>query len=232
MPESTAGYFDYEAFARACDRSGLSRKRIAEALGVTPTTVSSLAGGRSSPQFTRLARIAEVLGGEPSDYLKLPPRSEWKLEQYRVAHGYTQGELARKLRVAPSLVSSWERDKGVPSEAMAQRLAELYGVAVSVIRPEAPPTQSVAKRTSAASSAMALDLAESVLAYAQDAAGIAARVSPAERVAIHAQIRDRVEQSIALLGSLIAQLPPVRRVAAYRLLKRLIEVFDAVSDTE
>jgi transcriptional regulator with XRE-family HTH domain len=234
MPESTADYFDPEALERACVRTGLTRKRIAEALGVTPTTVSALTSGRSSPKLKLLHRIVEVLGGELTDYLKMPPRSQWKLAHYRVAHGYTQAALAQRIGVAPSLVSSWEQEKYPPGPAATRRLAELYGVSESVIRHSGAvaPTPAAQTRETSASAEAAMDLAESVLAYAKDAAALAARVAPEDRAAIHGQIRDRVEQSLALLGSLIPKLPPGRRVAAYRLFTRLVEVFEEVVDTK
>ncbi len=234
MPESTADYFDPEALERACARTGLTRKRIAEALGVTPTTVSSLTSGRSSPKLSLLHRIVEVLGGELTDYLTMPPRSEWKLAHYRVAHGYSQAALAKRIGVAPSMVSGWEQEKYPPSAAVVRRLAELYGVSESVIRHSGSvaPTPAEQTRTTAASAEVAMDLAESVLAYARDAAKLAAQVPAEDRAVLHRQIRDRIEQSLALLGSLIPKLPPARRVAAYRLFVRLVEIFEEVVDSK
>lgn len=235
VPETTADYFDPRALERACDKSGLTRKRIAEALGVTPTTVSALTSGRSSPSLKLLGRIVEVLGGQLGDYLQLPPKNRWKLAHFRIAHGYTQAALARRIGVAPSLVSAWEQDKFPPSAEAMRKLTELYGVPEMVIREISaakPVTPAAENRAKVASAAAAMDLAESVLAYAKDAAALAGRVGPAERVAIHAQVRERVEQSIGLLGTLIPQLPPARRGEAYRLLRRLTEVFEEVTDTK
>lgn len=234
MPESTADFFDPAAFERACDRSGLTRKRIAEALGVTPTTMSNLTSGRTSPSLKLLHRVVEVFGGELGDYLTLPPRSEWKLEHFRVAHGYTQSALARRLGVARSLVSMWEQEKSPPSAAASAQLAELYGVSEAVIRQlgSGSAARPAPKREQAATAAGVMDLAESVLGYAEDALDLAARMAPEERAAIHAQIRERVEQSLALLGSLIPQLPPARRPAAYRLFTRLAEVFEKVTSSK
>ncbi len=172
------------------------------------------------------------LGGELADYLTMPPRSQWKLAHFRVAHGWTQAVLARHVGVAPSLVSAWEQEKHPPSEKAVRQLAELYGVSEDVIRRSVSVPETPAARSKSASATVAMDLAESVLSYAHDAAQLAERVAPQERVAIHGQIRDRVEQSLALLSSLIPQQPAPRRVEMYRLVRRLTEVFEKVADTQ
>jgi len=235
VPETTADYFSPEAFEQACQNSGLTRKRIAEALGVTPTTMSNVTSGRTSPSLKLLARMVEVFGGDLSDYLALPPQESWKLQHYRIAHGFTQGALAQCVGTTQQTVNNWEVGKYTPSDEAFAKLAELYGVSEATMRQVSATTAAAAPadRKMAAEAAAALEVAQNVLALGEEATELAWRegVTARERQAIYTQTRIRTEQALALVDALIPQLPPARRVAASRLLRRLTEVFEEVSDT-
>lgn len=233
MAETTADYFSPEAFERVCDESGLTRKEIAQRLGVTPTTMSNMTSGRTTPSLKLLTRIVEVFGGELSDYLAMPARDRWKLQHFRVARGLTQGALAKTLGTSQAIVSNWELGKYPPSEDWATKLGELYGVSAQEILHINASTAAAApkEREKAAESAQTLELAQKALAFSEDAMELAWRdgVTDAERRAIYAAVRDRTSQALALLGALIPQLAPARRVAANRLLKALIDAFEDVA---
>lgn len=55
---------------------------------------------------------------------------ENRLKHYREAHGWSQGELARRLGVSRQTINAVETDKYDPSLPLALRMARLFGVAV------------------------------------------------------------------------------------------------------
>lgn len=225
MADNTSDFFSAKAFHEACGRSGMTKKAIAAELGVTPTTLSSLYSGRSTPSMKLLHKMVEFFGGELVDFLELPSRQRWELKHYRIAAGLTQAALAQKLGIAPSAISGWELGKYPPARSLIPKLAELYGVSESDI--------DAAIQTSAplAPADATLQLAETVLGFAQSAVVLAEReaMPDAERKVMFAEIRSRVEQALTLLATLIPQLPEEARSNAVGLVRRLSEVHDTVS---
>jgi len=55
---------------------------------------------------------------------------ENRLAELRLAAGWTQGELARRLGVSRQTINAVETDKYDPSLPLALRLAKLFGCAV------------------------------------------------------------------------------------------------------
>ena len=53
-----------------------------------------------------------------------------RLKHYREAHGWSQGELARRLGVSRQTINAVETDKYDPSLPLALRMARLFEVAV------------------------------------------------------------------------------------------------------
>lgn len=53
------------------------------------------------------------------------------LRSIREAHGWSQGELARRLGVSRQTINAVETDKYDPSLPLALRMAKLFGVAVT-----------------------------------------------------------------------------------------------------
>lgn len=51
-----------------------------------------------------------------------------RINELRTAKGWSQVELAKRLRVAKQTVSNWENDNIQPSIEMLVRLAKLFGV--------------------------------------------------------------------------------------------------------
>ena len=60
-----------------------------------------------------------------------PPQQTTR--QLRLARGWTQLDLAMRLRVNLGSVSAWERGLSVPRRITQQRLANLFGVEVGEI---------------------------------------------------------------------------------------------------
>ena len=141
----------------------MTKKAIAGALGVTPTTLSSLYNGRSTPSLKLLQKMVGFFGGELTDFLELPSKKRWELRHYRIAAGLTQAALAKRLGIAPSAVSGWELGKYPPAPALFPKLAKLYGVSESDV------TTAARAATPPPSADATLQLAESVLEFARSA---------------------------------------------------------------
>ncbi|WP_369633345.1 helix-turn-helix domain-containing protein [Mycobacteroides abscessus] len=176
MADNTADFFSAKAFRRACEQAGTTKKAIAAELGVTPTTLSSLLNGRSTPSMKLLIRMVDFFGGSLADFLEMPPRQQWELKHYRVAAGLTQAALAHELGVTPSAVSGWELGKYPPGAALVPRMAQLFGISDDQLRavlgsapPAAAPTTTSANETLS----LAETLAETVLGFAASAAAMA-----------------------------------------------------------
>lgn len=54
-----------------------------------------------------------------------------RLKDHRVAQGWSQGELARRLGVSRQTINAVETDKYDPSLPLALRMAKLFAVSVS-----------------------------------------------------------------------------------------------------
>ena len=236
MADNTSDFFSAKAFRDACEQAGTTKKAIAARLGVTPTTMSSLLSGRSTPSMKLLAKMVEVFGGSLVDFLDMPPPRQWELKHYRVAAGLTQAALARELGVAPSAVSGWELGKYAPTAAVLPRMAEVLGIseqklqALSGVSTAAGASQSGTAPD--ASLSLAEQLAETVLGFAARAAGMEASLPPEAREQMDAEIRGSAEQALVMLTTLIPQLPPDARSArsrAFSLVRRLTEVLEATS---
>lgn len=235
MADNTADFFSAKAFRRACEQAGTTKKAIAAELGVTPTTLSSLLNGRSTPSMKLLIRAADFFGGSLADFLDMPPRPQWELKHYRVAAGLTQAALARELGVTPSAVSGWELGKYPPGAALVPRMADLFGISDQQLRAVlgsvgAPAAAAGATENPTSASqtlSLAETLAETVLGFAASAAAMSASLPPAARGQMDTEIRERAEQALALLSTLIPQLPPDTRPRAVRLVGRLAEVHEA-----
>ena len=53
-----------------------------------------------------------------------------RLKEFRETHGWSQGELARRLGVSRQTINAVETDKYDPSLPLALRMAKLFAVAV------------------------------------------------------------------------------------------------------
>lgn len=226
MADNTSDFFSAKAFRGACDRVGITKKAIAAELGVTPTTLSSLYSGRSTPSLKLLTKMVEFFGGQLVDFLEMPAPERWELKHFRIAAGLTQAALARRLGVAPSAVSGWELSKYSPPAALIPVLAELYDVpeaAICAAASASPPAKPSAEAT--------LQLAETVLEFASNAVAVAndAGVGDAARQAMFTQICQRVEETLILLAPLIPELSDAPRSQALSLVRRLSEVLDTAT---
>lgn len=61
-----------------------------------------------------------------------------RLAFWRQVRGISQGELARRVGVSQTTISSWERDMGVPDPRFIGRIAQVLGVPVPKLWPREP----------------------------------------------------------------------------------------------
>ncbi|EUA65435.1 helix-turn-helix family protein [Mycobacterium xenopi 4042] len=224
MADNTSDFFSAKAFHRACDRSGMTKKAIAAALGVTPTTLSSLYSGRSTPSMKLLHKMVEFFGGELVDFLELPSRQRWELKHYRIAAGLTQAALAKRLEVAPSAVSGWELGKYAPGGPSSRSWPSCTGFHKPISRPLSTCQRRWLRRMRPCSWPRRCWVSP----RARSACGAPGMPEP-ERQVMFAEIRSRVEQALSLLAPLIPQLPEDSRSRAVSLVRRLSEVHEAVT---
>lgn len=235
MADNTSDFFSANAFRQACERSGKKKKDIAADLGVTPTTMSSLLNGRSTPSLKSLTKMVDVFGGRLADFLDMPPRNAWELKHYRIAAGFTQAALAQEIGVAPSAVSGWELGKYPPGRTAVDRMATLFDVTPNHLARVIAPAGSghVEPKTTAGQATLSLaeTLAETVLGFSSSALEVAERddIPIAARQQLNREIRARSEQALTLLATLIPELPSDSRRRAISLVKRLTEVHELVS---
>jgi transcriptional regulator with XRE-family HTH domain len=228
MSDNTSDFFSAKAFREACERVGMQKKAIAAGLGVTPTTVSSLLSGRTTPSLKLLTKMVEFFGCELADFLDMPPRQRWELKHYRIAAGFTQTGLAQELGVAPSGVSGWELGKYPPGAAALSQMAGLFGVQEDELRTAIGSSD---EGVGDATFELARAMAETVLGFASNLTEMtrAHAITAEAREQLNAEIRVRTEQALTLLAGLIPQLPDAVRREAIALVRRLSEVHDTAT---
>jgi len=88
------------------------QSELASILGVTKSCVWNWESNASTPYWEYLKSIIEFLGYDP-----LPPAETIaeRLARYRWLRGWTQKEMAKRLRVDPSTLARWERGEREPT---------------------------------------------------------------------------------------------------------------------
>jgi transcriptional regulator with XRE-family HTH domain len=91
-------------------RLGLSQRGLARRLGVDVSTVQKWESGRHIPPVRYWPAILRVIGHE-----ELPPDAPLadRIRAFRRAHGLTQARLGVSLGVSQSVISEWERSRGL-----------------------------------------------------------------------------------------------------------------------
>lgn len=89
-----------------------------------------------APRKRSPGRPRRILAPKAVVYLKAPrPDGPSRLKLARIASGYTQVVLARKVGVGPAQLNGLERGKCVPTAPLAARLAQVLRVHVSTLFP-------------------------------------------------------------------------------------------------
>jgi transcriptional regulator with XRE-family HTH domain len=118
--------FSGAAVREARRRRGWTRGQLSTQVGVSLTSVASWERGEGGPSAVALVKLAKALRVAPGDLLNIP-REEWGQIELRVTNGLEQRDVAAALGVSPATVSAVESTYSPLTEAMARRLAELYG---------------------------------------------------------------------------------------------------------
>lgn len=94
---------------------GLLQKDLARMWGATEQSVRFWELDKTRPIHKYMPKVIEFLGYDP---FPEPKTLSEKLKRYRLIHGLTQRELAKRLRVSPDSIRGWERGEHQPTQRM------------------------------------------------------------------------------------------------------------------
>jgi transcriptional regulator with XRE-family HTH domain len=99
---------------------GLFQSTVAQAIGVTTSTVTNWEKNRTQPTLQTLPKIQKFLGYTPN--IVLPTTFGAKIISYRKQHGLSQRAFANLLQIDPTTLSRWEQNKSQPQNYLKERL--------------------------------------------------------------------------------------------------------------
>jgi transcriptional regulator with XRE-family HTH domain len=99
-PAAMPGVFKYRKMQDLAKKQGLTNRSLAAAVHVNQGTVSRWAKGEAAPSPKFIARLAEVLGVDPSE-LYVVTETARNLAYYRVLAGYSLAQLAPLIGASP-----------------------------------------------------------------------------------------------------------------------------------
>lgn len=99
-PAAMPGVFKYRKMQDLAKKQGLTNRSLAAAVHVNQGTVSRWAKGEAAPSPKFIARLAEVLGVDPSE-LYVVTETARNLSYYRVLAGYSLAQLAPLIGASP-----------------------------------------------------------------------------------------------------------------------------------
>ena len=91
---------------------GLLQKDLARMWGATEQSVRFWEADKTRPIHKYTPKIIQFLGYDP---FPEPKTLSERLKRYRLIHGLTQRELAKRLEVSPDTIVSWERGRNEPT---------------------------------------------------------------------------------------------------------------------
>jgi len=95
---------------------------LAQMLGATEQTIRFWELDKTKPIHKYMPKVIQFLGYDP---FPVPKTLSERLKRYRLMHGLTQRELAKKLRVSPDALRDWEADRHKPTGRSVKVLNEL-----------------------------------------------------------------------------------------------------------
>lgn len=102
----------------------LQQKDVAKKLGVSETSIYNWENNIASPSLYSIPKIIKFLGYIPDSFKAKTPGE--KIATSRRLLGLTQKELAHRLRIDPSTLGRWEKDKSRPSKKELKLLDNLF----------------------------------------------------------------------------------------------------------
>lgn len=224
MSDSTTGIFCAHILRESMDAHGMSSRELSSHVGLGVNMVSAIRTGKKAPSLETLTRIAALFNRPVTDFLDLPPASDWTLRHYRLAAGLTQAAVADQLGVHSSAVYKWEQQRTRPSEDTLTNLAALYNVTADHLH-------QVIDRTHSGPTEQILALTESVRALAE--IGIRAVLrdpdSPKRQQTV-TDIRSRIIHALGILNAAIPHLDNGTLTRAKRTIDQLVQTLNDTAE--
>lgn len=106
----------------------LSLQELADRAGISLSYLSEIERGTVYPSLSTVKRIAEALGVPPTSIMAQEGSLGYKLKALREEYGLTQAQLAKLAGVTAGLIGQIEQGKVQPSLKTLEKLAEVMGV--------------------------------------------------------------------------------------------------------
>ncbi|NKR28854.1 helix-turn-helix domain-containing protein [Rhodococcus hoagii] len=124
--------FDAARLADLRAKAALTRGELARLAGVSIGAVQSWETGRAMPQVDTLARVVEVLGVSIDQVVLVKPEERY-LGDLRVMAGLTQPQLAAKIALSTTSLSSLELGQTGLTDDVADRIANALDLPVRTV---------------------------------------------------------------------------------------------------
>lgn len=122
-PAAMPGVFKYRKMQDLAKKQGLTNRSLAAAVHVNQGTVSRWAKGEAAPSPKFIARLADVLGVDPSE-LYVVTETARNLAYYRVLAGYSLAQLAPLIGASPVHLGRMEAGRSSIPPLVRDRLKE------------------------------------------------------------------------------------------------------------
>lgn len=122
-PAAMPGVFKYRKMQDLAKKQGLTNRSLAAAVHVNQGTVSRWAKGEAAPSPKFIARLAEVLGVDPSE-LYVVTETARNLAYYRVLAGYSLAQLAPLIGASPVHLGRMEAGRSSIPPQVRDKLKE------------------------------------------------------------------------------------------------------------
>ncbi|MBY6388568.1 XRE family transcriptional regulator [Rhodococcus erythropolis] len=122
-PAAMPGVFKYRKMQDLAKKQGLTNRSLAAAVHVNQGTVSRWAKGEAAPSPKFIARLAEVLGVDPSE-LYVVTETARNLAYYRVLAGYSLAQLAPLIGASPVHLGRMEAGRSSIPPQVRNKLKE------------------------------------------------------------------------------------------------------------
>ncbi|GAT01883.1 MULTISPECIES: helix-turn-helix domain-containing protein [Mycolicibacterium] len=148
-PAAMPGVFKYRKMQELAKKQGLSNRSLAAAVKVNQGTVTRWAKGEAAPSPKSIARLATLLGVDPSE-LYVVTETARNLAYYRVLAGYSLAQLAPLVGTSPVHLGRMESGRSSIPPHMRDKLKEYLNLdeerlAKAIRRSQTPRRRPVAR---------------------------------------------------------------------------------------
>jgi transcriptional regulator with XRE-family HTH domain len=103
---------------------GLLQREVAQKIGTSETSIHNWERGHTTPSLNFMPGILRFLGYTPFE--KDAASLAENIKAYRRAFGLSQKALAKQLKIDPTTLARWEKEKGRPSKEFLQTLVDFF----------------------------------------------------------------------------------------------------------